>query len=362
MAKVSILIPVYNVEQYLVQCMDSVINQTLNDIEIICLNDGSKDNSLNILKSYAEKDDRIIIIDKENGGYGKGMNIALEHASGEYVGIVEPDDFVPLEMYNELYEKASENNLDFIKADFYRFTSLTDGSLDKVYISLSPNQNDYNKVFNPSETPAAIKYVMNTWSGIYKREFLEKYHIRHNETPGASYQDNGFWIQTFIFGKRAMIVDKPYYMNRRDNPNSSVFDPKKVYTMNIEYDHIRDIFMEHPDLWEKFKGMYWYKKYYSYDASIKRIAIEHKRQYIERMSKEFKRGFAKNEIDLSVFSNKAQRDIQTLLNNPEEFYCNYIDNKAGSSNNASQKLKTLLKKERQIIIAIPKKIKKLIKR
>ena len=82
MIKVSIIIPVYNVQAYLVECMDSVVRQTLKEIEIICINDGSTDNSLEILKSYAEKDKRIIIIDKENGGYGVGMNIGIEKASG----------------------------------------------------------------------------------------------------------------------------------------------------------------------------------------------------------------------------------------------------------------------------------------
>ena len=84
MAKVSIIIPTYNVEMYLVECMESVVNQTLKDIEIICINDGSTDGSLEILKSYAQKDDRIVLVDKENGGYGIGMNIGLDKATGEY--------------------------------------------------------------------------------------------------------------------------------------------------------------------------------------------------------------------------------------------------------------------------------------
>ena len=92
MPKVSLIVPTYNVEQYLVECMESITNQTLEDIEVICINDGSTDGSLSILQSYADKDKRIIIVDKENGGYGIGMNIGLEMATGEYIGIVEPDE------------------------------------------------------------------------------------------------------------------------------------------------------------------------------------------------------------------------------------------------------------------------------
>ena len=122
MPKVSIIVPTYNVENYLRECMDSIVGQTLKDIEIICINDGSTDKSLEILKNYAAKDPRIIIVDKKNEGYGVGMNIGLERASGEYIGIVEPDDFVPANMYEDLYNAAKKNDLDFVKADFYRFT------------------------------------------------------------------------------------------------------------------------------------------------------------------------------------------------------------------------------------------------
>ena len=320
MAKVSIIIPTYNVEMYLVECMESVIHQTLKDIEIICINDGSTDGSLEILKSYAQKDDRIVLVDKENGGYGIAMNIGLEKATGEYIGIVEPDDFVKLDMYESLYQIAKDNDLDFVKADFYRFKRTDEDDMNMVYNHLSKNPEEYNKVFNPSEDTEAIRYIMNTWSGIYKKEFIEKHHIRHNETPGASFQDNGFWFQTFIFATRAMIVDKPYYMNRRDNPNSSVHNREKVYCMNIEYDHIRDILMKHPELWERFKGMYWYKKYNNYIGTIRRIGMEYRREFVERFSAEFKRGLEKKELDPSVFSVAAWKKIQVVAAEPDTFY------------------------------------------
>ena len=256
MAKVSIIIPTYNVEMYLVECMESVVNQTLKDIEIICINDGSTDGSLEILKSYAQKDDRIVLVDKENGGYGIGMNIGLDKATGEYIGIVEPDDFIPLNMYSDLYEKAVEN----------------------------------------------------------------EFHIRHNETPGASFQDNGFWFQTFAYAKRGMIIDKPYYMNRRDNPNSSVHNKEKVYCMNVEYDHIRELLVRDKEVWERFRSMYWLKKYNNYMGTIKRIGEEYKREYVHRFSDEFKRGLELGELDESVFTKISWSNIQFITKDPNGFY------------------------------------------
>ena len=326
MAKVSIVIPTYNVEDYLRECMDSVTRQTLKDIEIICINDGSTDGSLQILKEYAEKDSRIILVDKKNEGYGVGMNIGLDKATGEYIGIVEPDDFVPLSMYEDLYNIAKKNDLDFVKADFYRFTrNSVNGNMELVYNHLDSTGENYNQVINPYEKPYITKFIMNTWSGIYRREYIEKYHIRHNTTPGASFQDNGFFWQSFIYAKRCMFIDKPYYMNRRDNPNSSVNNKQKVYCMNVEYDFIRDIFMQegNEELWERFKYYYNYKRYFSYTFTIGRISDEFKREYVERISKEMKRAVDLGEVDINVFTPRTQERFWLLIKDPEGYYQKY---------------------------------------
>lgn len=363
MAKVSIIIPTYNVEMYLVECMDSVVRQTLKDIEIICINDGSTDGSLDILKSYAEKDDRIIIVDKENGGYGIAMNIGLEKATGEYIGIVEPDDYVPINMYEDLYQIAKENDLDFVKADFYRFKrNDKNGNMELTYNHLSDNIEDYNKVFNPSQTPSAVNYIMNTWSGIYKREFLEEYGIRHNETPGASFQDNGFFFQTFAFAKRAMIINKPYYMNRRDNPNSSVHSRDKVYCVNVEYDYIREILTQHPQVWERFKYVYWRKKYSNYVFTLNRIGNEYKKEYVDCISKEFKRAEQLGELCQDAFPVTQWSGVQFLIKDSEGYYrlCTTPGGAAAAAeiekikNSNSYKLGFAL-------TSIPRKIKKKLK-
>ena len=121
--KVSILVPCYNVEKYLKQCLDSIVNQTLKDIEIIVINDGSTDSTLNIIKSYAKQDKRIKIIDKENEGYGKSMNQGLDAATGKYIGIVESDDWADTDMFEKLVKIADENNVDVAKGNYYKYTT-----------------------------------------------------------------------------------------------------------------------------------------------------------------------------------------------------------------------------------------------
>ena len=192
MKKVSIILPIYNVSQYLRECLDSVVGQTLKDIEIICVNDGSTDDSLDIIREYAAGDERIVVITGPNGGYGKAMNKGLDRATGEYVGIVEPDDYVVPEMFEELYQAAKEHDLDFVKADFYRFTRNEAGEESLQYELLDKTKTRYGQLLCPAEDPSCIRFTLNTWTGIYRREFLEEHGIRHNETPGASFQDNGF--------------------------------------------------------------------------------------------------------------------------------------------------------------------------
>lgn len=313
MKKVSIILPIFNVSQYLRQCLDSVIGQTLKEIEIICVNDGSTDDSLDIIYEYAEKDDRIVVITGPNGGYGKAMNKGLDRATGEYIGIVEPDDYVLPEMFEELYAVAKKNNLDFVKSDFYRFTNDEHGKENLEYVYIDSTKTRYNELLFPTWQPSCIRFTLNTWTGIYRREFIEKYGIRHNETAGASFQDNGFFFQTFAYGERAMIVNKAYYKNRRDNPNSSVKSKEKVYCMNVEYDHIRDLLMRDPEIWDRFQYMYWWKKYHNYWFTYNRIDDSYKEEYMERMCQEFRRALQLGQLSKLIFTEYEWETIQKMI-------------------------------------------------
>jgi len=121
MPKVSVLVPIFNVESYLRECLDSVVNQTLRSLEIICINDGSTDGSLAIIEEYAKRDDRFVIIDKPNSGYGDSMNQGLQRATGDYIGIVESDDWVESNMFKELYRLAEKHNAQVAKSEFYSY-------------------------------------------------------------------------------------------------------------------------------------------------------------------------------------------------------------------------------------------------
>ncbi len=321
LVKVSVVVPVYNVEPYLEECIQSLCNQSLKEIEIICVNDGSTDGSGLMLEAYARNDKRIRVIHKKNSGYGHTMNVGIDAAVGEYIGIVESDDYVSPDMYKVLYEAAVENEADFVKSDFYRFT----GDIDKkefVYFALAGKRDKdryYNVLLNPHIDTEVFRFIMNTWSGIYRHDFINKHGIRHNETPGASFQDNGFWFQTFCLAKRIIFLDKPLYMNRRDNPNSSVKSKEKVYCANEEFRYIRSLIEKNPGM-KEFIGVYMLKKYHNYIFTYNRIDDKFKKEYARNISKEFRRDKENGDMDLSYFDSIEKRVIKRIMRNPGLFY------------------------------------------
>lgn len=320
--KVSVIVPCYNVSAYIRECLDSLVYQTLEEIEIICVNDGSTDNTPEILREYAQKDSRIKIIDKQNSGYGNTMNMGIDAARGEYIGILESDDYVMVDMYESLYNTAAENNLDFVKADFYRFFN-ENGKLELFHNSITNSKKQYyNKIMRPRDVIESFRFVMNTWSGIYKRSFIMENNIRHNETPGASFQDNGFWFQTFALAERAMFVNKPYYMNRRDNPDSSVHNKGKVYAVQYEYDRIREFIDSHSEKLHHLVPIIWYKKYRNYMFTYNRIAEEYKEDFLDNFSREFHEAENAGELDYSLFGSNEAEKLKNIMSDPSAFYMN----------------------------------------
>ncbi len=319
MVKVSIIMPMYNQEKYIVECLSSVVRQTLKEIEIIVVNDGSTDRSLELVRNFADKDGRIVIIDKPNSGYGHSMNVGIARATGEYIGIVETDDYVEEDMFKDLYEAAkSYGDVDIVKSDFCRFSG-EHGYVVRKAVKLSEKKGYYNRVICPLQEREVFRFPMNTWTGIYRRDFLQKYGIKHNETPGASYQDNGFWFQTFCFARSLVLLDRAYYMNRRDNPNSSVYHPGKVYCVCDEYSYIAQILDKHPAVKAKIIGYYWLKKYHNYVFTLHRIAYMYKKEFVLRMQKEFAEGELSGQLDRSVFTEKERAELSLLREDAERF-------------------------------------------
>lgn len=229
MAKVSVIVPVYNVEKYLKRCLDSLINQTLSDIDIICINDGSKDSSLKILEQYAQKDSRIVIYNQENSGLSVARNTGLEHASGEYIGFVDSDDWVDLDFYEKLYNSAKNNNADIAVADFIR-----------EHPNKKPKRLKLKeeKIYTTPEDKFMICKVHRegcVWNKIYRTEFIKSINLKF--VPKMYYEDRDFTIRSLYFSKKLVTTPNTYY-RYFVNPKSIV-NKRRNYIQDEHYILVR---------------------------------------------------------------------------------------------------------------------------
>ncbi|MBR1396631.1 MAG: glycosyltransferase, partial [Selenomonadaceae bacterium] len=314
MCKVSVLVPIYNVERYLRQCLDSVVNQTLKDIEIICINDGSTDSSPDIIREYAEKDSRIRVIDKENTGYGHSMNCGLKLAQGEYIGIVESDDFAELNMFETLYNTAKEVDAEIVKSNWFK-------QIGNEAIPVKRNHNSYGQIFSPRiQNPNIFYGGIAIWSAIYKRIFLQKNNIYFNETPGASYQDVSFFFKTLACSENIVLTKDAFIHYRCDNPSSSVKSKEKVNCIFDEFKEIERFLQNRTDIKNTCEYIVEQFKYGCYLFNYNRIDDIFKFEFFERMANEFMQDNANGYIDKRYWSENNWNDIQTLLNNKKEFF------------------------------------------
>ena len=324
MPKVSVVIPVYNVEKYLRQCLESVVNQTLQDIEIICVNDGSKDSSLQIMQEYQARDARIRIIDKENSGYGASMNQGFDAATGEYLGIVESDDYAEPEMFEMLYAVAKADDLDVVKSGFFFYYSQPE---EKNIPSPVASSVMCKRVFcpvtdfkSPMEQAEFFNIKPTIWSAIYKTKFIRDNHIRFNETPGASYQDASFNFKVWTCAQRVRLVEDCFLHYRQDNENSSVNSPGKVYCVVDEYNEMeRFLKEEKPELRGVMEGIRCRLKYDSYMWNFGRLNEELASEFLLYASKDFAKDMAGGLCEFKYYPYYKWKNLLEIIRTPKAF-------------------------------------------
>lgn len=219
LVKISVIVPVFNVESYLRQCLDSIVNQTLKEIEIICINDGSTDTSLNILNEYVSKDNRLRIIDKENSGQGLARNIAIEKAIGEYLSFIDSDDWIESSMLEELYNAAKQNSSDIVLSEYKVFDIPTNVISQPEYTKLPIPKKFDQRSFHSSEITDFL-FSINTGpcNKLFKTEFVKTIGAKFAE--GLLYEDILFVFKCLVNANVINIVRKPLYIIRYLRPGS----------------------------------------------------------------------------------------------------------------------------------------------
>ena len=314
--KISVLIPIYNVEKYLRECLSSLAAQTFTDFEALCINDGSTDNSQAIIEEFCQ-DPRFRLINKENSGYGASMNRGLKEATGEYIAILESDDFLDAEALETELQVAEAFSAEVVKAGFYFYWS--EPTPHDEFCELMPKQ-DCGRLVNPQEETAIFYEKPSIWSALYRRDFLEQHDIRFLETPGASYQDAGFNFKVWASATRAVFLDQGFLHYRQDGETQSVRSPGKVYCVCDEYAEMQRYLAQRPEKLAYLLPVLTKMKYDTYMWNFERLAPNLGREFLDRMAEEMQGHIDRNEADLAIFDPWKKTDLETLLYSVDLFF------------------------------------------
>lgn len=299
-AKISVIIPVYNVSEYLPTCLDSVINQTYKNLEIICVNDGSPDNSAEILFEYAKKDSRIKIITQENQGLSGARNTGLEQISGDYIYFLDSDDYIHPQMLERLYIAAEKENADFACCKY-----------KKVWKKEEPKKLQGRKeivIENPEAEffSSQGQISVNVWSKLYRRETVGNMRF----IKGLIYEDlpfNGVFMQK---AKRGVFVPEEmyYYLQRENTLSQGQYLRKKnaesyIYILRFLHEQMQD-------------SPYYQAMRKKYFTSILRHIIKQKKEKEIKtyLKEELRKLLSENIINYSLLSIKRRIELWILLN------------------------------------------------
>lgn len=330
--KVSIILISYNVSKYIRECMESIVNQSLKEIEIICVDAFSIDGTREIIQEYMKKDSRIRMLDDTKRSCGYSYNLGIQNAKGEYIGFLETDDFVRLDMFERLYSLANNYKLDYVKANHIPFINIDENyryyEEERIFLQ---KEELYNTVIEPFHYPEIIGPDHCMWNGIYSAKFLNDNSILLNETKGPSYQDHGFQWQTICSAKNAMYIDEGLYYYRKDNESASMKKPSGLVKDFYEYMFIKRYLLERKDITREHWWAYFGKMIWSVHTWCTNLLVLGKELPAEANSilneyiKEFEEGLIKGYISPSKLGFDLYCEALTAIKSKELYLMNLYE-------------------------------------
>lgn len=334
MPKVSVIIPVYNVEQYLRECLDSVVNQTLKDIEIICVNDGSTDNSLSILEEYAANDKRIKVIDlKTNIKQGGARNRGLDIAQSDYIMFVDSDDYIEFNTLEKFYNAIIKNNCDIVISYFINFSSDTSEKSQKLCSQMEIYQNKHKKNTGLYHFDKNFNdYIVGPVAKLYKKSIIDKYNIRFPEN--LIQEDEAFFWFYFSTINTIYYLNEPFY-HRRIHIASTMYKRKYEYSGVMDMIEILKCihdYLQKYNLYDECKiyyENYFKSKYYIILGSCNKQQYDEADKKLKNLAKELNINIYKMNFLQFLFSIKNEYiyKVITILGLRIKFKSKKLENK-----------------------------------
>lgn len=282
--KVSVVVPIYRVEKYLRQCVDSILAQTLTDIEIILVDDGSPDACPAMVDEYAARDSRVVAIHQPNGGYGKAVNTGIAAARAPYIGIIESDDWIEPTMYEKLLCRAEETGADVVKCMFWKYDSTAPaGQQDSLWmsraqdLSLAPDA-----PFSPAEWQPIFFYHASLWSNLYHADLLRS--VPFIESAGAAYQDFPFIMEIYARARSMAVLKYPllHYRMEPGQDSSTLGRDHRLLRMPAMTLTARKVLEQHGIL-HRVKEAFYYHAYLANIGFLENIQAEYRQEYFDAL-------------------------------------------------------------------------------
>jgi glycosyltransferase involved in cell wall biosynthesis len=285
--KISVIVPVYNVQDYLKQCLDSILCQTFSNIEIICVNDGSTDKSRKILEEYKQKDSRIIIIDKKNGGLSSARNAGMKVARGEFYSFIDSDDWIENTMLEKLYENITTLNTDISICAVHQFDETNKKNDDcNPYYTLGYFDESFdNKVFSYKDTkPFIMDVCVMAWNKLYRKSLIDKCNAQFPN--GLIFEDGPFFFSIFFKTNRVSIVRDFLYYYRINRKNSIIQKAGKKFlnvidVAEIMYSKIKDL-----DDYNEIQYTFFRKKVEDFIYRFEHLNQKYKKAFAKKLKEE----------------------------------------------------------------------------
>ena len=321
MPKVSVIVPCLNMKKYIEDCLKSIINQTLRELEILVVDAGSSDGTLEILDQLIQTDERIHLIRSMKKSYGYQVNLGIRQATGQYIAIVDADDRIASDMYEVLYENAVSTGADYVKGTAKSFYTISEDLTYYMPLMQFPKAEyrDGKVQVIPAERADLLTRDNFLWYGIFRQELMRS--VVLHESPGAAFQDLGGLLQTQMRARKAVYLEKSFYEYRQDNMTSSVHNPRGFQFVWEEYSWAEQFITRASDNWRAA----FYRKLFLHTMSIfsamafDGIIWEDSQEYIHQIREKLKRKLAEK-ILTEDFNRDEWINLQLLMKGGSELY------------------------------------------
>lgn len=346
--KISSITYVKNGKEYIEQCVRSVMNQTMKEIEIFVVDGGSTDGTLDILEQLQREDERIQVLKKE-GSVGAQFNAALNNSTGEYIAVCEGDDYILPDKYEKQYKIASENKLDVLRAGYYQFFNY--GEKEYQYkVDTAPSKDYHNRLVEVQRGDSLFlsQGVNGFWNGLYLRKFLVDNAITMNETPGAAYQDVSFSFLCQAYARRIWFMEEALHCYRIDNSNASVNSTRCIDMHIREYELLQKR-IKASGKWNDFQQMFLVWEIRSYKHFIDQLPDENRAEETKKLYKVLKEQKIQGPFETIPMSQHSRKLIDALYTD-EDAFTEILLNNSEQNNRLIQYFENQFPQEQRVVL------------